>query len=69
VFFIFCGIFGVNELKLFFTLVAAGICVYFIIRWLNRHEMSLAIAGVSKGKREIGFAAIAKQREELPSET
>jgi hypothetical protein len=55
--------------KLFFTLVAAGICVYFIIRWLNRHEMSLAIAGVSKGKREIGFAAIAKQREELPSET
>jgi hypothetical protein len=54
--------------RLFFTLVAAGLCIYFLIRWLNRHEMSLVIAGASKGKKEIGFAAIAKQRELEASE-
>ena len=47
--------------KLFFTLVAAGICIYFIIRWLQRYEMSLGSA--AQRKKEIGYAAIAKQRE------
>ena len=49
--------------KLFFTLVGAAVVSYLIIRWLRKLEMP---AFSQQGTRhEIGFAAIAKQREDL----
>jgi len=49
--------------KLFFTLVGAAIVSYLIIRWLRMLETP--VLAFQNKRREMGFAAIAKQREEL----
>jgi hypothetical protein len=52
--------------KLFLTLVGAAVASFLIIHWLLRRERKTAATiPVNQGLGEIGFAAIARQREQF----
>jgi hypothetical protein len=53
--------------KLFFTLVGAIVVSFLIIRWLFP-KFGMPTFALRGPRREIGFAAIAKQREELETQ-
>ncbi|MDR3456020.1 MAG: hypothetical protein P4N60_01130 [Verrucomicrobiae bacterium] len=56
--------------RLFFTLLAAIVCgavaSYVIINWLRQREQKLMMQTIQP-KGEIGFAAVMKQRGEIPA--